>query len=278
MDFLADVQLVKGISMHLSRNIQLLKYNFEVENSFINNIKYEFIEAYYYAISFSKYLSKILEIVIPESEIGYYALYFASFIERRDTQQITAALVYGTNIPASQLLVSKLEVEIEGLVIKEVISFSEISTLEKKSDISLLISPIPLEPYSNYETYHISLFPNDRDLMKLQTYINKLLSNNLLKIDSFTRLDIDNKEEIIKQMVIELDLEYMYKDILKRESLSSTDIGTGVALPHTLGNSSEVRTYIGLAVLENKIVWGDELVDLVLLVIPGIDNQLLMLN
>ena len=81
---------------------------------------------------------------------------------------------------------------------------------------------------------------------------------------------LKNKEEVINFMALKL-LERGYinssycKTVLERELVSSTSIGNGVALPHGDPNNI-LMSSISFMTLENPIIWGEEEVELIILI------------
>lgn len=271
MKFCSDSQLSSGLVLHLSRDIYPLLFNFYIENSLITTIKQEYIRAYYIAVRFSHLISQKFQLNIPESEIGYLALHFASYIERKKKVFISGAIISGRNRPMSILLKKDIEKKVSGLEISSIISFDEIASLP--NNIKLLISLFSLEGKTEIPSVRVNEFITDSDVEKLQIKVNKLLSKKILKIDYFTKLSFLNKEEIIKFALEQMSLEYMYESCLERESLSTTEVGNEVAIPHPLQPSHESMMRVAVIALEKPVPWGSSDVSLVFLIIPGREKQ-----
>ncbi|MGM0126260.1 lichenan operon transcriptional antiterminator [Enterococcus sp. AZ194] len=271
MDFSNDSQLSSGLILHLSRDIYPLLFNFYIENSFVTTIKQEYIQAYYISVSFAHLISQKLEINIPENEIGYLALHFASFIERKNKNVIQAMIVSGRNKPASVLLKRELEQKVAGLQISNIITFEEISFLS--SETQLLISPIELNEVTTIPTIQVCELATEKDIHNLKELVNKLLSKKLLKVNYFNRTSLNKKESVLKYMLQEMNIEHLYESLIERERLSTTEVGNGVAIPHPLSPSNQSQMRIGILILEKPVFWGSDEVNLVFLVIPGKDKQ-----
>lgn len=275
MDFSKDNQLSSGLILHLSRDIYPLLFNFYIENSFVTTIKQEYIQAYYISVSFAHLISQKLEINIPENEIGYLALHFASFIERENKDVVHSVIVSGRNQSASVLLKRELEQKVSGLQIDDIITFEGIPSVT--SEIQLLISPIELnQTVSAIQTIQVSELATMEDVKILKSLVNKLLSKKLLKINYFSRSSLNKKELIFKHLLQELNLVYLYDSLIERERLSTTEVGNGVAIPHPLTSSNLNYMKIAVLILEKSVIWGNEEVNIVFLVIPGKDKQVEM--
>ena len=91
------------------------------------------------------------------------------------------------------------------------------------------------------------------------------------------------KEDVILEMVKKLhtqgnitDVESFYQDVLEREKLSPTYVGSGIGLPH--GRTSNVIfPAVCIGRLNSEVLWGDdedEKVTMVLLIaVPGDDED-----
>lgn len=271
MDFSDDSQLSSGLILHLARDLYPLTFNFYIENSFITTIKQEYIQAYYIAVSFTHMSSKKLRIKIPENEIGFLALHFASFIERKNKEAIQAVIVSGRNLPSAHLLKKNLEREIPGLMIKRIIGYEEINSLAPS--ISLIISPYAFSENTAVPAVCVNELATAEDIMKLKNQVNRLLSNRLLKVNCFMRTDSADKSAVLENLLQKMNLGYLFDSVLERERLSTTEVGNGAAIPHPLAPSHDSQMKIGVAVAEKPIDWGSEEVAIVFLIVPGKDKQ-----
>ncbi|MCO5533466.1 PRD domain-containing protein [Enterococcus faecium] len=271
MKFCSDTQLSSGLILHLSRDIYPLLFNFYIENSLITTIKQEYIQAYYISVRFSHLISKQLCVHVPESEIGYLALHFASYLERKKRSFVSAAIVSGRNQSISVLLKKDLEKQIPALEITEIITFEKISSLSP--NVQLLISSFPLKSSNSILTIKVNEFITEKDVRNLTIMVNKILSKNIIKIDYFSRTKLRSKEQIIKSALSEMKLEYMFESCIERERLTTTEVGNGVAIPHPLHPSNEKQMKIGVIILDKKIVWGSSEVQIIFFIVPGRDKQ-----
>lgn len=271
MNFLNDNQLSSGLILHLSRDIYPLLFNFYIENSLITTIKQEYIQAYYIAIRFSHLISQKLQINIPESEIGYLALHFASYIERKKKVKVSGVIVSGRNSSLSFLLKKEIEKSVSNLEIIEIVPFEAISTAATEAE--LFISTFPLNSEIQCESVTVSELISEKDIIRLNKKVTNILSKNNLEIDYFARLDLSNKEEILNHALTEMSLAYMIDSCLERERLSTTEVGNKIAIPHPLQASCESKTKIGVLILEKEVSWGSSGVSIIFLIVPGVDRE-----
>ncbi|HLV49309.1 MAG TPA: fructose PTS transporter subunit IIA [Erysipelothrix sp.] len=89
----------------------------------------------------------------------------------------------------------------------------------------------------------------------------------------FTDLDLDTKEKVFEtviQKAIDLnlvsDLQPVLKGLFERESLLSTAVGNGIAMPHCKSQSVN-QPFIAFVRLKEAMLWDEEEVTLVIFII-----------
>lgn len=102
--FLQDTKLQTDLLLHISRDIYPLEYQFYIENSYLHHIKTDYIMAYQYAVDFAHSLIEMMNLKVPDNEIGYYALHFAAFLERNQQRTIDVAVIYARRPVTGQML------------------------------------------------------------------------------------------------------------------------------------------------------------------------------
>jgi activator of the mannose operon, transcriptional antiterminator len=152
-----------------------------------------------------------------------------------------------------------------------------ISTLELKhinyDEIDIIISTVPIEVKK--PLLIISPLLKQNDIKKIEYFINNTLEsmeNKKIVEEELVHINIDStdKETVIKEICSELykkgyvTQEYM-PSVLRRERITSTAIGKGIAIPH--GDTPFVnKSCITARTYRNSIEWGDELVDVVIMI------------
>ncbi|WP_159462136.1 PTS sugar transporter subunit IIA [Halobacillus sp. Marseille-P3879] len=91
--------------------------------------------------------------------------------------------------------------------------------------------------------------------------------------ERFAIFDVNNKEELISKSLIHFGLEHCQKSILAREAISSTDVVSGVALPHPLSEYYQ-ETAIYVVINKKGIQWGKNKVQLVLFLFLNEDDRI----
>ena len=268
-----DEQLYSGLLMHLARDMYPLMFNFYIENTFITTIKKDFIQGYYMAVSFANDLKKSIQLQLPENEIGYIAIHFASFIERSKTKNVKIVILLGRLQSIGYLLKNELERRYSNVSIKTtVIGQNAPNNNQALSNFDLIISfgSIGIEQAN---LIVINGTPTEEDYQKIDNLMRKMNYVFGTKIDFFTKQRFQDKEELLLGLLTGIEAPEMMDSILEREEFSSTDISDGIAIPHPLLTSRFEKTKIAVAIQEKPIDWGNQFVDLIIMIVPGKDDQ-----
>ncbi|MGA8943570.1 MAG: BglG family transcription antiterminator [Thermoactinomyces sp.] len=282
----SDQDLLTGLAIHLHAAVHRIKHGLRLYNPILAEIKrmYRFtFEALVFACN---ELENKIRFPIPEEEIGYLTLHFQAALERKKSNQkppIKAILVCTTGIGTSQLLAAKIKHSFQDL---ELAATYPVSKLDQGIEIyhpDLLISTVPLENTA-VPTICVTPLFNELDQEKLSSFIRKKKKpftgegpfpafQSLLQSDLvFVNVEATSKNEIIQWLVNQLIKHgYVLPDYLdstiRREELSSTYIGGGIATPH--GQMDEIcRSSVAIAHLKTPVPWGEHQVSFV--IIPAI--------
>jgi len=281
VDFRQDKKLLVGLILHLRPTINRLKYGLSLRNPLLTEIKNNYPSVFGATWAISVLFEKHLGVKVNEEEIAYIAIHIGAALERLN-KRTRAIIVCSSGIGTAQLVAVRLQKAIPDLEIENVISSHEVAKMNG-SDFDIVISTIPLD-YNLKPVININPIVKQRDIEKIREYIKNIENtkrfhkdiNNNARISNLinekfihTKINISNKESIIKQLGREL-VKHGYVDskfidaALERENITSTSVGKGVAIPH--GIQMYVKEpVIALATLKEPIDWGDEKVDIVFL-------------
>lgn len=176
LDFVSDQKLLTDLSLHISRDILPLKFNFYIENSYLHHIKTDYVIAYQYAVTFADYLRQTVKIKLPENEIGYFALHFAAYIERHKQRDISVAVIYGAHAVSARLLAHRIEELFSNLSVTQILHVSDVKNV---SDVDFIIAS---------------------DRVVIDTTIPLVLVNDLLTHDDIKKINLQ-----INQLVLSLN-------------------------------------------------------------------------
>lgn len=271
-----DTQLMNGLMLHLRPTINRLKYGLSLRNPILSEIKENYPEIYGAAWITSTVFEKYMGIKINEEEIGYIALHLAAAVERQK-KPLRALVVCTSGIGTSQLLAARLEKHFRQIEIKEVMSLIDLKH-RSVEDIDIIISTVPVE----VEKPIICISPilTQNDLKRLDVFINDINNGVNNEINSVKYLlreefievsaEYKDREEVIRGLSEKLLKKGYIEDgyiesALQRESITSTEVGQGAAIPH--GSPEYVnQAQIAVAVLKEPIKWNEEMVDIVFLI------------
>ncbi|MCX7694355.1 MAG: BglG family transcription antiterminator [Caloramator sp.] len=270
-----DEQLLKGLILHLRPTINRLKYGLALRNPVLNEIKENYSEFFGVAWMASTVFNKYLGVKIPEEEIGYIALHIGAAVER-NIKPFKVLVVCSSGIGTSQLLAARIQKSFREIDIIDTISYLELEKI-KLDEIDFIISTIPIS--NTKPVLQVKPILTQNDIKKIEYYINymknrkdnkafleKLIDEDLIFLDC----NFEKQNEVLKFLSNELtkrdyvDKEY-YKKLIEREKMTYTSIGNGVAIPHA--NPELVKkSKISLLTLKEPIIWGNEYVDVVLMI------------
>ena len=279
IDLNEDKQLEKGLATHLNVAIKRIELNMNIRNEFLISIKNYYPLAFELAIVSSKVLEKKYNININENEIGLLAIHFGAALERmgiNSKEKIKGAtIVCGFGISTAILIKEKLLRAFKNRInIINVTSLQDFNqNMLDESDI--VVTTVPIDRYSSHKIIQVPINIGFAHIQKIEEIIieddkNKINYSEILKEDIyFRKLKANNKNEVIEKITNEM-LKFGYIDkegissIYERENMATTELGSLVALPHTI-NQENNQSAVGIAVLEKPILWDKEKVQVVLL-------------
>lgn len=277
IDFSEDKILEKFLCNHLNSSIKRARYGISIENTMLPTIKNSCPIAFEIAILASKVIKKH-NLILSEDEIGFLALHFEAALERHKNKNKKAIkkaiLMCDTGIGTSLVLKIRLENHFKDrIVIIDTKACYEVNeTLLDTVDI--VISTVKSKIKSDKIIFVGNLL-NNEDINKINLFLDNVNSSDIL-IDSFDEniffrnVKGRNSEEILNNISNKLlNKNYINNDIkseiLKRENLSSTEIGDLVAIPHVVHKDIK-KSFISVTILEKSVCWDVENVQVVFLI------------
>jgi activator of the mannose operon (transcriptional antiterminator) len=282
---LEDEELLLGLTIHLHSALNRLRNGLSVTNPMLKEIKQMYRYAFEIVFSFIDEIENKIHLTIPEDEIAYIVLHIQAALERLQNQKHKRkriVIVCSTGSGTSRLIEAKLSAAFPDLDIAGVASISRLNEVivEKKPDV--LISTVPLEK-TNIPSITVSPLLPRHELEMLKEFLFRMNSHlqqadkryetikSLMNKDMiFLDLSLTDRFEIIEYLAKKLYeqgyVEREYGQSAKeRETLSSTYIGGGIAIPH--GEVSLIKkSAIAVAKLSDPIHWDGEEVNLVFMI------------
>lgn len=293
IDFSNDIDLKVGLATHLQSLIERQRNNVNVTNLYLQEIKRRYPLVFEMAIRAGKVIQDAGNKNVNENELAFLALHLGAAYERVNTSKKYYALMI---IPHNQMLSTMCIDKLNKRFIDrmEIIAthnfFEENMIFEVNPDI--IITTAPLKHNLNIPTINISLFVSYEDEIKVFQELNLLdkkrscgsfveLIKGLMKKELFyVKENMKDSTEIIEYLCDELTAKGLasdeYKrDVLRRESVSTTSFIYGFAVPHSIEVTAN-ESCISTMILNNPVKWGGyEVKVIILLAIRKRDSQLL---
>lgn len=287
LDLTKDKHLKLMLSNHISKMIFRLRNQIYITNPAIEEIKKQYSSLFNVIWIAIRDLGKYYEINIPNEELAFIVIHFQLAIEKI-LKPLNVVVICQNGIATSELIMSKLhkifdaDAKITNISVREIdfydlsnidliistislpditIPVIEVSPILTKGEIESIRSFYTDHMTDNYTLMRTSLDGRKFNMESLQT---------LIKTPKLVHASVKNKKECIEKMIDECNLsnrriQGFKESILERETLGSTSVYTGVALPHCdprFVNQSELI----FMTLDKPINWGKNNVKLIILI------------
>ncbi|MBB6453791.1 activator of the mannose operon (transcriptional antiterminator) [Salirhabdus euzebyi] len=277
-----DQELLVGLSIHFHSALNRLKHGLGMKNPMIKEIKNMYRYTFEVLLSFIPSLEQELQVDIPEDEVGYMVLHFQAALERLEKSRkynLKTIIVCATGAGTSKLLEAKLSSLLPEMIILDTVSISHMKKMIQEQKPDFIISTVPLKEKLVPTVIVSPLLPLHEQKKVMEFYENSKQLNSqkstayptlLKKISSdliFLNINAKDKMDVIQILAQNMyENDYVTKkfgeDAKRREKLSSTYIGGGIAIPH--GNVHEIiQSGIAVGRLTHPINWSNEKVQLV---------------
>lgn len=286
IQFLYDSILINGLVLHLNGLIERKKFNIIFNNQNLNSIKHTYPLAYEIAIIYAKEISNIFNLNIDDNELDLITIHFGGSLERIKSHKVepkNVVVVCGYGIAIGTLVKERLKNEFgKQFVFKAILNSSEVFNYDL-SNIDYIFTTVPLDiPNYNQKIINVDIALTNTNIKDIEYHINygetyDLLLELLSKDNFYKNVSVETSEEAIKYLASKMvengsiDKENV-QEILKREELSSTEIGNLVAIPHCFNTFSN-KSAIGVMTLKKPIIWKKEKVQILFLIVLSSDKK-----
>lgn len=266
-----DKFFVKQMFLQLKAAIARLKYGIVFKNELLSQIKSSYPNMMAIAWFLGNIFEKELELELNENEAGFLALHIGGAIERQ-LSSVTACIVCDYGVGISHVLKEKIMRRIPEIKITSVFSGRDIHKI-KNETCDFIISATSLDGYRlDRDIVKVGNLLGTSDIERLEAEVKKVWTKRRGGIKRlkpktslfnteliFPKCDFSKKEELLHMMCARLEnLGYVTqgfeKTVLDREKSTPTDIGSGFALPHGLGNFVN-HSAAAVATLKEPIEW-----------------------
>ncbi|MFT4107015.1 MAG: PTS sugar transporter subunit IIA [Lacrimispora sp.] len=276
LEFGEDECLYSGLGSFLHRCIIRTKFGLEICNPFLEEVKKSYSAIFTTCFTLGNYIRKETGNMPSEHEIAFLTLLVGGALIRME-KQIRAVLIGAGSLLLAEMTAKKIEQRVSWIKVIAVLPM-DCACQTSHLDCSLAITTIP-DYETELPTVYVTPIISDRDVLKLQKAVNQLYTGRLGHPEPFSLcpylrpefilMDAEaaSKERLIEQGCSIMEKEnYVTKEycreVLHRESISSTEIGNGVAIPHGIENTVR-KPAVFIIRLKNKMDWGNGSVDII---------------
>lgn len=270
-DLRNDEKLKKDLNTHLAALITRLQYHISTPNPLLSDIKQYYPFAYDVTLSALTSASKqLLPHPISEDELGYLAVHIGVSLERNygagSIRQTEVLVVTDAGNSTFRVVESKIMREFpqlkfsRGLTLQEYESLSEVSEdfvittvrISEKNKPVIKIAPFPT-PYQLEQVGRLAMVDQTRPYIIERFFDERFFMVINEKI---------SQEALFQTVCHKLQQEgyvtpEFYPSLQERESIVSTLLGEGIALPHSLGLLAN-KTVVATVVAPKGIEWNKE--------------------
>lgn len=278
LSFYGDHLLAEGLESFLCKCIIRTRYGFAVSNPFIEEVKTNYGVIFNTCFGMSSHIRSIIGKIPSEDEIAFLTLLIGGALIRIE-KNVNAVLVGAGSLLLAEVTARKIEKQIDGLRVIAVLSRDTLEAAISPS-CDLVITTIPKLSCPHFSVY-VTPIVSGQDVMRLQKACRQVYTRRLGQTEHFTlksyiqpaRILLDVEAET-KDKLIQAGCRILeesgcvtpdyYQEVLNRESISSTEIGNGVAIPHGIENHVLIPA-VCMIRLKKKINWGNAPVDIIFL-------------
>lgn len=258
------------IMNHVMRLLDPLEESIPIFNPYSEKTKREYLFAYSIACFLYDDLESDFDLQIPESEIAYLAIHIQLILTEETKNVIPTKLVFQGKKAEGELFRYKIQTYFPRLEIEAVTPTIDQSDIEK---YQLIICCGFQETTSviSSKVIEISKEMDTRDIAKIQNFVETIGTASLIQQLDYHHINESSSEEAIEYLLRKSGYLNLLPYFQKRESMSPTDIGHLVAMPHPFLKGSETTAKVIVGINRQEIPWGHQKVRLVVIYIPAAD-------
>ncbi|GCD84568.1 BglG family transcription antiterminator [Parageobacillus thermoglucosidasius] len=281
-----DKELLIGLTIHVHSTLNRLRNGLAVKNPLLKDIKQMYRYPFEIVLSLMPKIEKKANVPIPEDEVAYIVLHIQAALERIQykNEKIRAVIVCATGSGTSRLIEAKLSATFPKLEIATATSIAKVNEIIATTKPDVIISTVPLK-HRKIPVITVSPLLPKQELDMIEQWIERTSQPSRYEMIGqltdpsciFLDISVANRFEAIDYIANELHkrgyVEPLYGQSAKeRETLSSTYIGGGIAIPH--GQIQWIhQSVIAMARLSSPIDWDGEQVKFVLMIAHRLNDN-----
>jgi len=282
IDLTQDSRLEEDLVVHLYQLILRLEAQSSVVNPLIDEIKQTY-PALYGVVWFGLAdFCKPYQIALSDDEVGFVSIHFQAALERVKKMH-KILFVCPNGIGTSSFVSAKIRRILPDVNSIETVSTSKLEGMDL-SDVDFIISTVEIAA-TEKPVVRISPMVTVKDMKRIMNhYIDLIIAreqNNLPKLEVASETkdfiarnilfqNFSTKEAALNFMIDQQDFsdeslkEKFKQSVWEREELQSTYLDNGFAIPHGAPEFVE-KTTISILILDKPINWGNQKVDIIVL-------------
>jgi transcriptional antiterminator len=269
-DLRHDEKLRNDLTTHLAAMITRVKYQVSTPNPLLEDIKKYYPFAYDVTLSAMSKIENAIPYPISEDEMGYLAVHIGVGLERSYNagyeRHPHILIVSDSGNSVLRMIEAKILRPFPQIIVQRVISLREYEQLNKV-DEDFVITTVRL-PEKDKPIVKIALFPTPYQIEQigrlvmvdrtkpylLERFFNEkhfMIVNGAMTQEALFKRVCEQLEE---QDYINSDF---YDSLVERESIVSTMLGEGIAIPHSLGLLAK-KTAVVAILAPDGIIWSNK--------------------
>ncbi|MBS7008650.1 BglG family transcription antiterminator [Anaerostipes sp.] len=278
-DFIEDPLLKTSVALFLNSSFVRVKFGFEIRNPFLEDIKQTYSAIFSACFTASKEYESLVGALPSEDEISYMAILFGGAIVQKK-RDVNTVIIGSGGVGIAQIIARKIENKISDINIISVLP-ANAGVMIDESQYDLVITTVPSlkarHPHIVYTTpvvgeqdiYRIkkqcSEMKAEQKNLEQQWTIKNLMQDDLILIES----EVTTKKSLLKKACDLLEgggyvEEGFFEDVLRRESISASVLGGGVAVPHGMANLVK-KPAVVIIKTDQRVEWEEGSVDVIFL-------------
>lgn len=278
-NFKEDMLLKTSVALFLNSSLVRVRFVFQIHNPFLEEIKQRYPAIFSACFTSSQVYEKLIGQFPSEDEIAYMAVLFEGAMEEKK-RNINTAIVGSGGMGMGQILARKVEDKIPEINVTSVLPANSAHLIDE-DQYDLVITTISKLKISHSYVAYTTPIVSQQDVYRIQKKCHQMketkknhnqeytISSLIKKEFILVEKEVMSKEEILKKGC---DLLYkndyvkqgFYEDVLKREEISASVLGGGVALPHGMANLV-IKPAVVIMKCAQRTEWQDGCVDIVFL-------------
>ncbi|WP_037377295.1 transcription antiterminator [Serratia sp. M24T3] len=268
-DLQGDKQLRSDLLTHIKAMITRVKYQINIPNPLLNNIKQHYPMAYDVTLAAVSSWGKYTPYSLSENEIGFLVLHIGVGLERHYNigyqRHPQAMLVCDTGNSTIRMIQAQISRKFPQIVITRVISLRDYEKLQHIDEDFIIANARVAE--RNKPVVVLSPFPTEFQMEQLGKLVlvdrtRPYMLEKFFDQRHFMRLDEPmTQAQLFRKVCSQLEEEgyvdeEFHPSVVEREEIVSTMLGEGIALPHSLGLLAK-KTVVITVLSPQGIKWGD---------------------